>query len=129
MKVKDEQFKAEVPTNMYEIVYSFVDYNPIDKWVDQFTEDELELMQEHLSYHDAVECYNAIQSRISDFKRQRDLEIVKKVKWSDVVTMIHPNGLEIALISREKQKQIGDLLSFDGDYYRLNLNRDYYTLD
>jgi hypothetical protein len=43
--------------------------------------------------------------------------------------MIHPNGLEIALISREKQKQIGDLLSFDGDNYRLNLNRDYYTLD
>jgi hypothetical protein len=129
MKVTDEQFKVETTTNADEIIESFVEHTPIDKWVDQFTEDELELMQEHLSYNDAVECYNAIQSRISNLKRQKYLEAVKRVDWSDVATMIHPNGLEIALISRKEQKQIGDLLSFDGDCYRLNLNRDYYTLD
>lgn len=129
MNVKDEQFKVDENTNEYDIIESFVDYAPIDEWANQFTEDELILMQEHLYFNDAVECYNAIQSRLSELQRKKDLEAVKKVDWSDVATMIHPNGLEIALISRKEQKQIGDLLSFDGDCYRLNLNRDYYTLD
>ena len=129
MKVQDEQFKVDGFTNPNDIIESFVEHTPIDKWVEQFTWEELELMQDHLSYNDAVECYNAIQNRMSDLKREIDLEAVKQVDWSDVATMIHPSGLEMALISIKSKKPIGSLLSFDGDSYRLSLYGEGYTFD
>jgi hypothetical protein len=127
MKVKDEQL--EVPTNEFEIVESFVKHNPIDEWVNQFTEDELELMQEHLSYSDSLECYNAIQSRLYEYRSQRGLERLKQVKWSDVATMIHPNGKSIILISRDERKNIGELFTFNGAEYHLRIDKNILNLD
>lgn len=129
MQVKNEQFKAEVPTDDYEIINSFVEHTPIDEWVNQFTEDELEEMLDHMAFNDAVECYNAIEGRLYEYRKQRDLQRLKQVKWSDIATMIHPDGKSIILISRDDRKNIGELLTFNGSEYHLRIDKNILNLD
>lgn len=103
-----------------DILESFTDSMSPSRWAEQFTEEQLEEMSDNIYSLDVLECNRAIESRLYELRAKRDLTRLKKIRWSDIETMIHPNGKSIILLSRKDQKKVGELITFNGAEYHLN---------
>ena len=117
-------FKQVIPVDtadVQEILESFTDYQPNELWAEQFTEEQLEEMSDNLYSLEVLECNRAIESRLYELRARRDLGRLKQVKWYDIETMIHPDGKSIILLSRKDQKKVGELITFNGAEYHLNI--------
>ena len=103
-----------------DILESFTDSMSPERWAEQFTEEQLEEMSDSIYSLEVLECNRAIESRLYELRAERDLTRLKKIRWSDIETMIHPNGKSIILLSRKDQKKVGELITFNGAEYHLN---------
>jgi len=103
-----------------DILESYMDSMSPERWAEQFTEEQLEEMSDNIYDLDVLECNRAIESRLYELRAKRDLIRLNKVRWSDIETMIHPNGKSIILLSRKDQKKVGELITFNGAEYHLN---------
>ena len=108
-------------TDAQDILESFTDSMSYERWAEQFTEEQLEEMSDSIYDLDVLECNRAIESRLYEIRAKRDLTRLKKIIWSDIETMIHPNGKSIILLSRKDQKKVGELITFNGSMYHLNI--------
>lgn len=104
-----------------DILESFTDSMSYERWAEQFTEEQLEEMSDSIYDLDVLECNRAIESRLYELRARRDLTRLKNIRWSDIETMIHPNGKSIILLSRKDQKKVGELITFNGAEYHLNI--------
>lgn len=108
-------------TDAQDILESFTDSMSYERWAEQFTEEQLEEMSDSIYDLDVLECNRAIESRLYEIRAKRDLTRLKKIIWSDIETMIHPNGKSIILLSRKNLKKVGELITFNGAEYHLNI--------